>query len=288
MPPLPESFQFSQASLQDFLDCQRRFDLHYRLGLRWPAVEVEPVEQQERSMILGKAFHQLVQQHTVGLPEERVQRASLAPDMGPELSDWWRNYMVYRPIDLVGGQNDHALVRSELTLTAFAAGVPLVVRYDVLVLVPGERAVILDWKTSGKRTPERVLKERMQTRLYRFLLVEAGGAVNGGDAIEPEHVEMIYWFPEFPDSPARFPYTSLQYAEDADYIAGLVAKIVAMHDGDFEMTGDEKQCRSCMYRSYCDRGVKAGVLEDVAAVWDLREQGADMEVDFDQIPEIEY
>jgi CRISPR/Cas system-associated exonuclease Cas4 (RecB family) len=288
MPPLPKSFQFSQASFQDFLDCQRRFELRYRMGLRWPAVETEPVEQQERRMLLGKAFHQLVQQHSVGLPEARIQRASLASDMSPELSDWWRNFLVYRPIQLFGGDHGVARVHSELTLMSFVVGHPLVVRYDALVAVPGERVVILDWKTSSRRPPERALAERMQTRVYRFLLVEAGAALNGGEAIAPEQVEMVYWFPEFPDSPARFAYNSVQYAEDADYLATLIATIVEMQDGEFRMTEDEKQCCTCMYRSFCDRGVQAGELEDVAAVWELQEQGADLELNFNQIVEIEY
>jgi hypothetical protein len=288
MPPLPRSFQFSQASLQDFLDCQQRFNLHYRMGLRWPAIELEPVEDQERRMALGKAFHQLVQQHTVGLPIERIERASRAPDMAPVLADWWQNYLVYRPVDLFGGEDGHALVRSELTLTAFTGAYPLTVRYDLLVVVPEQRAIILDWKTSSRRAPEQVLAGRMQTRLYRFLLVEAGGSLNGGQQMDPEQVEMIYWFPEFPDSPARFPYSAVQYVEDEGYLAHLIEKIVAMGDGDFEMTDDKRQCRACMYRSYCDRGVRAGALDDVAAAWDLQEQDASLEVDFDRIAEIEY
>ena len=54
------------------------------------------------------------------------------------------------------------------------------------------------------------------------------------------------------------------------------------------MTGDENHCRCCTYRSYCDRGVQAGELEDVAAVWELQEQGASLELDFSRIAEIEY
>ncbi len=288
MPTLPRSFQFTQTSLQDFVECARRFDLRYRRALRWPAVEIEPIEEQERRMALGKAFHQLVQQHTVGLPAERIGEASRAPDMGPELSNWWQNYLAYRPVDLFGGEKGHAVVRSEFTLTTFVAGYPVIVRYDLLVCLPGEQAVILDWKTSAKRTPERLLAERMQTRVYPFLLVEAGGALNGGHPIDPQHVEMVYWFPEFPDSPARFQYNSVQHAEDGDYLTDLIEEIVGLPDDGFEMTEHRGHCRTCVYRSYCDKGVRAGALDDVVAVWDLREQGSSLEVDFDQISEIEY
>lgn len=288
MPPLPNSFQFSQASLQDFLDCHRRFYLRYRLALRWPAVEVAPIEEYERKMVLGKAFHQMVQQYTVGVPVDLIQRMSLAPEMAPELPSWWRNFLVYRPIDLFGGQAEGAVVRSELTLTGVSGVGRLVARYDLLILLPGEQAVILDWKTGIKRAREQDLAGRMQTRLYRYLLVQAGTALNGGRSIDPEQVEMIYWFPEFPDAPARFPYGSLAYAEDGAYLTHLIGQIAGMEDSDFEMTEDTRQCLYCTYRSYCDRGVRAGTLDDVAAEWDLHEQGESLDISFDQVSEIEY
>jgi hypothetical protein len=39
---LPYSFHFTQSSLQDYLDCPRRFQLRYVLDQPWPAVESEP------------------------------------------------------------------------------------------------------------------------------------------------------------------------------------------------------------------------------------------------------
>ena len=39
---LPDDFHFSQGSLQDYVDCQRRFQLRYLMKLAWPAVDAEP------------------------------------------------------------------------------------------------------------------------------------------------------------------------------------------------------------------------------------------------------
>jgi len=36
---LPTGFRFSQASLQDYVDCPQRFQLRYLAALQWPAVE---------------------------------------------------------------------------------------------------------------------------------------------------------------------------------------------------------------------------------------------------------
>lgn len=43
-PLLPDTFAFSQSSLQAFADCARRFWLAYVQQLPWPAIEAAPVE----------------------------------------------------------------------------------------------------------------------------------------------------------------------------------------------------------------------------------------------------
>ena len=60
---LPPNFQFSQGSLQDFVDCRRRFQLRYIQGVAWPALQTEPAMENERSMQQGARFHHLVHQH---------------------------------------------------------------------------------------------------------------------------------------------------------------------------------------------------------------------------------
>ena len=71
---LPASFNFSQSSLQDYFDCPRRFQLRYIEHLIWPAVETEPVLENERRQQEGQLFHRMVQQHLVGLPVEKLTR----------------------------------------------------------------------------------------------------------------------------------------------------------------------------------------------------------------------
>jgi hypothetical protein len=87
--PLPPGFQFSQGSLQDYIDCHRRFQLRYLVQLAWPAVESEPVLESERFMQQGARFHRMVQQHLLGISAERL--AMLAKD--EDLLRWWENYL---------------------------------------------------------------------------------------------------------------------------------------------------------------------------------------------------
>ena len=88
-PSLPSGFTFSQSSLQDYSDCPRRFQLRYIEQLLWPAVETEPVLENERRQQEGQHFHRMVQQHLIGLPAETLARLANSPT----LSRWWGNYL---------------------------------------------------------------------------------------------------------------------------------------------------------------------------------------------------
>ncbi len=60
---LPDDFQFSQASLNDFAQCRRRFQLRYLQKVNWPALETEPALENEQRMQRGARFHRMVRQH---------------------------------------------------------------------------------------------------------------------------------------------------------------------------------------------------------------------------------
>jgi len=276
-----ESFQFSQSSLQDYVDCPRRFQLRYVLNQPWPAVESEPLADRERLVELGRRFHQMAQRHTVGLTIEQIALSAQDSD----LARWWRNYCNVPPQDLPS-----ALRRAEVTLGApltvpgGSGGGPIgriAAKYDLLALDPGRRAVIVDWKTERKRPTRKQLAERMQTRVYRYVLVEAGAALNGGRPIEPEQVTLIYWFAEFPAEPEVLPYDAAQHAEDAAFLGSLVNEIAARSETVWPLTDDVRRCRFCVYRSLCERGVTAGASDE-------SEIELDLEIDITEIQEIAY
>lgn len=279
---LPEDFQFSQASLQDFVDCPRRFQLRYVLRVVWPAAEAEPIEEHERRLQLGLSFHRMVQQQLVGIPEARLAKTATDPD----LARWWRNYCVYRPAEVL--PTDVAARYPEVTLAATLAGHRLIAKYDLAVVQPGVRAVIFDWKTSPIRTKPTTLRARLQTRVYRYLLVRSGSHFNGGQPWELAQVEMVYWFAEHPESPVRLPYDAKQYRADAAYLSDLIEQIKGLDDEAFGMTADEKRCKFCRYRSYCERGVAAGGLDEGDGDVEDEDAGLQLDLDFEQIAEIAF
>ncbi len=275
---LNPDFQFSQKSLQDYLDCPRRFELRYILHQKWPAIQTEPVIEQEMAMEEGLLFHQMVQRFVTGLPSDTI----LEDVSSPGLNHWWLNFVQNNPLEYLPAQR-----YAELTLSAPLAGFRILAQYDLVAVNPGKQAVILDWKTSAKKPSHHQLSLRLQTRIYRFLLVEGGAFLNENKPLEPEQVEMIYWFTEFPANPERFPYDKKQYEADRDYLANLIGEISRLEAGQYYLTPDVNQCRFCIYRSLCDRGEKAGQWEDQEEEAESSPSG-DSDLGFEQIGEIEF
>lgn len=277
MTRLPPDFQFSQGSLQDYVDCPRRFQLRYLDRLAWPALEAEPAMGNERHIRQGVAFHRLVHQHLLGLAPEHLLRAV----SGQDVDRWWQNYLAHQPTGLPPARYP------EMVVSAPVGGHRLMAKYDLIAVETGQRAVILDWKTTRSRLQRRWLGGRLQTRVYPFLLVRAGSQLNDGRAFEPEQVEMSYWFACFPSDPERFGYDAVQCEADEVYLASLVEEIKGLGGIDFPLTTDHRRCHYCRYRSLCQRGVAAGSLleteEDVEP-----EDDFDLSLDYEQIAEVEY
>ena len=269
MSKLPTPFTFSQSSLQDYADCPRRFQLRYIERLEWPAVDAEPVVENERHQIEGQLFHRLVQQHLLGVPSEKL--FPLADS--PTLARWWDHFNV----DLSGFD-----LHPELTLSSPIGNHRLVAKYDLVAVQP-ERAVIYDWKTYGKRPRDEWMSARWQTRVYRALLAQAGAHLNGGRGYEPGQIEMSYWYADFPSEPTHFKYDAHQFKRDGSALERVVEEIA--NGTEFPLTEDEKMCRFCAFRSYCNRGTQAGQTDEAEA--EVESESA-FDINFEQIGEIEF
>jgi hypothetical protein len=269
MTQLPEAFTFSQSSLQDYAECPRRFQLRYLERLQWPAVESAPVLENERRQIEGQQFHRMVQQRLLGLPDEKLARMANTPN----LARWWDSFLAHGPA------LDGLTLRPELSLAAPIGRHRLVAKYDLVAIGPGQ-ALIFDWKTYHKRPLDAWMTARLQTKVYRALLVIAGTQLNGAKPFEPGQIEMEYWYPDFPAEPARLPYNAAIHQRDWQELLALVDAIAA--ERSFPMTEDEKKCAYCPYRSYCNRGTAAGETLDTES------EIPDFEVNIEQVQEIEF
>jgi len=266
---LPEQFTFSQSSLQDYADCPRRFQLRYLDKLIYPAEETEPALENEKHLQEGQQFHRLAQQYLIGIPIDKLTPLANTPN----LQRWWENFL--NAPDLTGLRNLSGLY-PEVTLSAPLGDFRLVAKGD-------EKVIIYDWKTYRKRPRNEWLTARWQTRVYRSLLIAAGAQLNGGKPIVPERCEMVYWFSNYPDDPARFTYNASLYKRDWDALLKLTEEIQSASS--YPKTDDRQRCSYCPYRSYCDRGIQAGDPDLLEAEMEAESL---FDVDFEQIGEIEF
>lgn len=265
----------SQSSLQDYYDCPRRFELRHLQKLSYPAIETEPALENEKHQREGENFHRLVQQYFIGIPAAQVEKLANSDN----LERWWANFINNK--DLTRLKNLTGL-KTEVTLSAPLGDFRLVAKYD-LIAADGNKLHIYDWKTYRKRPRSEFLALRFQTRVYRALLVQAGAFLNGGSPITPEQVEMTYWFSNFPNDPAHFPYTTDQFQRDWDALVNLSAEI--KNASNYPKTDDTTHCLYCPYRSYCNRGIRAGDALDVELETEAEEM---FDINFEQVGEIEF
>jgi hypothetical protein len=287
-PGLPPGFIFSQGSLQDYVECPRRFLLRYLLRLAWPALQSEPVVENERLMQQGERFHRLAQQYWLGVPADRL--AAMIHD--DELRQWWEQFTHFAK-----NLQDARRLYPEAGLSAPLGEQRLTAQFDLIAAGADRKFTIYDWKTSHRKPRRAWLGERMQTRVYPYLLARAGASFNDGNAISPKNVEMVYWYPAHPDRPERFTYSATKHDEDQAYLTGLVEEIarragsLASAQGPesdpFPLTAQEQRCAFCIYRSLCERGERAGSIDETGENTDL-EKDQEISLDFEQIAEIEF
>lgn len=279
---LPQDFQFNQANLQDFVDCRRRFLLRYLKRLAWPAIETDPILEHERYLQQGAAFHRLAQQYLLGIPPHYLSK--LVND--PTLERWWQNFTAFAG-EIIEGQNSLGWkLYPETSLSAPLAGSRILAKYDLVAVSTQGTLSIYDWKTARVRPRREWLETRLQTRVYPYLLMQAGAHLNSGKPIQPEQIEMIYWFSEYPEQSERFAYSPAAFQADEKYLTALVETIQRLEEEEFYLTSDEKRCGFCTYRSLCNRGVTASSFEDQELL--TQDQFQEVLVDFEQIAEIEF
>lgn len=291
MTMLSPDFQFSQASLQDYQTCPRRFKLRYLDRLRWPAIESEPVHEAERLIKLGTDFHHLVRQHLDyqqlpldGVDHEAALSAMVQADspIAEQLREWWQAYLDHQPTIFSG-----ATIYPEVTFSAPLNGYRLVARFDVLAVQPNGEFIIIDWKTSLKKPPRARLERRVQTKVYPYVIAKAAAALNQNQPINPAAISMLYWYPVQPNSPERFRYSAEQLAEDERSLSRLIEQVQQSLTGsDFPQVDDPRPCDYCIYRSLCNRGDQAG---DLVNMEDEAEELLDVTaLDWEQIAEIQF
>jgi CRISPR/Cas system-associated exonuclease Cas4 (RecB family) len=263
-------FTFSQSSLQDYDECPRRFKLRFIDKIQWPAVETEPLLENERRQIEGQIFHRMLQQYFIGLPEEKITLLASTTN----LQRWWDNFLSFGP-----KPSDDSKF-TELALSLRIGKHRIIAKYDLVVIKPEATATIYDWKTYHKRPKRAWMSERFQTKVYLSLMHRYMEKLMTMENVKHENIEIDYWYAEFPEMPERFSFQGSQASQTWEALEQRVNEIDARQS--FPMTENEKLCNYCVYRSLCDRGISAGDGDDIEITTTIDD------IDLEQIQEIEF
>jgi hypothetical protein len=270
---------FSQNALQDYLDCPRRFELRYLQQMPWPAAETSDQRAFEEHQRQGNDLHRLIEQMVAGVSDE-VLVETIAD---PQVRFWWDSFrMGGSDLEPVFNPPVGAIRLAEHTLLGRLGEWRIQATYDLLVIQPGQKVWIYDWKTTKSALNQEKLAQKIQTRLYPLLVVQAGCQWNHGQVWPAEQVEMVYWMAANPHRPIRFPYHASQYQKDIRELTDLMDEISHLSLDDFPLTEDKSRCRFCTYRSYCDRGTVAGNQDD----FDRLDE--DLVIDLSNVEPVDY
>jgi CRISPR/Cas system-associated exonuclease Cas4 (RecB family) len=264
---LPETFSFNQQNLEDFQNCRKLFYLRHILNQDWPALESEPVREHEELMRLGEQFHRLVYQQGIGIPAEFLNLSM----EDAEMEKWHQEFTKLR-IDTLPGEKFY-----EKLITVPFGKYRMLAKYDLLIYTPDHHALVFDWKTSQREPQRRWLVDRMQTLVYPLVLA----LKSEPPTLQPQDIEMTYWYPAFPNSSIKFIYSPEQFQSDREKIAGLITEIESLEPDQFVMTNKAKLCEFCRYRSLCERGEKAG---DFRTREEDDEISSPFDFDFEELP----
>ncbi len=277
---LPENFHFTASNLQDYLACERRFELKAIQQLLWPALPSQPVQEQEAHMRNGALFHQYIQQYFLGVPTELITNLINEPN----LIQWWQNFLAAFP----------AVQKSEFTgfeysFAGYIGKFPVLAKLDA-IRFQDDQCIIYDWKTGFFQPKAQTLEKKIQTKLYRYMLAAYGAPLNQNKPIHPDNIQMVYWYPEFPTQEIQLPYSQQQHLDAEQDLKTLMQEIVDKAAGEFALTQDSKTCQFCIYRSLCGRGTSAGDFNPRQASADELDTPENdlLDLDLDQIQEVAF
>lgn len=270
MSALPAYFRFSQSSLSTFAECQRRFWLRYVRRIEWPAPLTDQLDEWEKAIARGQLFHHWAQQDGLGLA---VDEWALTHE-DERLVQWWKNYRHHPPQGFPSGT-----VFSEVQLSLPLGAYRVVAKFDRVVCADDGRVFIVDWKT-GRRKPQQLeYVANWQTLVYRYVMAEAGVELNGGRAIEPEQITLLYWHAQYPDALEPISYSAQEHERAREDLLKAMQAIAARKavEDDFPQTEDWGACKRCVYSALCERG------RERTEEWDI----ADEDISWQELPEAE-
>jgi hypothetical protein len=266
---------FSAVKIQDFMDCERRYELKYILEQSWPSISSEPIAEIEENIRKGNEFHFLIFQFFSGIPKDKL----ICSIEDAEIQKWFNSFLDFsKNIDPKKTFPEFHIVSqlNDLRLTAV---------FDLVYISENNKVRIFDWKTSRFIPKKATLSSKVQTILYPYLIYETYREFLPKINLVPEDISMQYWYPAAPNEEYLFKYGKSIHENHHIFLENTLNEICNKNIGEYALTNNKTKCGFCSYRSLCDRGTYAASYLDLM---DTEIEGNDFSIDFNQLPEIPF
>ncbi|MGE5416649.1 MAG: PD-(D/E)XK nuclease family protein [Acidobacteriota bacterium] len=241
------NFYFSQLALSTYLTCQLKFRRRYLEELHWPRPTTPAIDQ-------GNDFHAI---------SERFYLTGEMDYYEGKMGEWSRQLEKFRPLNPQSKFYPEQQIRLN-------TDIKLVARYDLVVFE--DKVYIYDWKTDANKLKKSYYTGSLQTIVYRYLMVEAGGQLWPDRSITPQNVIMCYWNPNYPAEPLYLEYSAAQFKRDGKALHELITEIKNKPWNEFLTAGNKKACMYCEYSPICHGKPEEGDIDfdpdDLSISWD--------------------
>ena len=233
----------TQTQINAYEHCPRFYYLKYVRKLDWP-VEIPSRDSIRR----GSDFHLYIRQLLTGFRRDMLP----VPDDDERMSTWLEHFCQARPL------KDYVQVFAEKEVSALYTDVLWLGKFDALG-IKGDRLTIFDWKTGEKKPEPSLYRQTPQTRLYRFLAKVCAPRLlgTGLHGLPAENIEMVYWFPEYPDQAIALRYSETEFAEDRTWLKLKSREMGSADESVYPRTEKSRNCIHCEYNTWCHSGSDA-------------------------------
>lgn len=245
------NFRFSQTSLNSYAYCPRQFHLRYITPIHWPAEKNSPqllIEQLARE---GALFHRLAEQYFLGISPELIER-QIDPLVDSSVFRNWKNFLFFAQSRFkLGDSNQKFLPENSLFFSL--AGYNLEAKVDLLhINLVDNTYEIFDWKT----TRIQPVGDTIQTKIYLLALADLANKKNNSNRFP---FSITYWFVESPKELIRITKSRDELEIFQNQIIDQISQI--NFDTNFLPVNDGSKCGRCPFRTFCQTGLHASVLD---------------------------
>jgi hypothetical protein len=145
------------------------------------------VEEYELLTQLSQRFHQMTRQYFTGIPGEHISDMSQENKLGNWWMDFIHNQSETRELGFI--LKEGTLNYPDIVIFSSLGNYRIYANFNLISVTKDHRFFIVDWKTSQKKPSNLWLNNRIQTKIYPYLLADEA-ALSIGKTIDQKTLKL--------------------------------------------------------------------------------------------------